>query len=111
METNKARSTNSRRSLRRLIIAVGVTALVGGIAASPAHADNDHWRHGHEAWRDHRGHEWREHRWHEHHGYAVRAYPGYAYGYPPPVIYAPPPVVYAPPVYAAPSLSFVFPLR
>ena len=103
METNKARSTNRRPSLRRLTIALGVAALVGGIAASPAHADSDNWRHGREAGRGHRGHEWREHRWHEHHVYAY-GYPGYAYGYPPPVIYAPP-------VYAAPSLSFVFPLR
>jgi hypothetical protein len=105
-------------------MALGIAALASGIAASPAHADNDDWHRGHEARHEHewRGHDWREREWREQRAYAVPAYPGYVYGYappvygyaPPPVIYAPPPVVYAPPpvVYAPPpSVNFVFPLR
>ena len=114
METTRTRNQNRNQFLRRLIMALGVAALTAGVAASPARADDDHWRHGHDGRHDHRGHEGRDHHWREHHPYVVGAYPGYVYGYPPPppVVYAPPPVVYAPPVYApAPALSFVFPLN
>jgi hypothetical protein len=114
MDTTRTRNMKRNRFLRRLVLALGVAALAGGIATAPARADDDHWHHGHDGRRDHRGHERRDHHWREHHPYVVGAYPGYAYGYPPPppVVYAPPPVVYAPPVYApAPAVSFVFPLH
>jgi hypothetical protein len=102
------------QTARKMILALGLAAIVGGAAAGPALAHDDEWRGG---WRGREGrehewrrHEWREHEWREHHGYYRYGYaPGYVYA--PGYAYVPPPVVYAPPVYAPPSLSFVFPLR
>lgn len=97
-----------RRTLQSLVLALGVTALLGGIATAPARADDD-WHYHHE-WREH---EWREHEWYRRHAYAYPAYPvpGYAYAAPPPVIYAPPPppppVFYAP----APALNLIVPIH
>lgn len=89
-----------RRTLRTLVLALGMAALMGGIAAAPALAD-DHWRHD-------RG--WREHEWRRHHPHPVAVYPAPAYAYaPPPVIYAPPPP--PPVVYAPPGLNIVVPLH
>ena len=115
------RSENSRSPIRGLVIALATVALLGGIAATPARADDDDdgWRH--RGWREHewREREWREHEWRErrewcaYHPYECgRPYPGYVYVAPPPppVIYSappPPPVVYAP----APSLDIIVPIH
>lgn len=100
--------------LRPLVLAGAVAAMLGGIGAAPAHADD--WDHGRGGWRGHdrREHEWRRHEWREHHGWgwgAPRYY--YAPGYyaAPRYYYPPPPVVYPPPVYVPPgglNLGFYF---
>jgi hypothetical protein len=96
------RRTTPRNRSGKLILALGIVSLIGGLAAGPAQADED-WHHRHDG---RRAHERREHHWRDH-GYAYYpAYPGYGYYAPPPVVYAPPPAVYA-----SPTLSFVFPLR
>ena len=84
--------------IRTLVAACGAVALLGGVGALPARADDEGWRgRGHEGrereWRNE--HERRE--WCEHHPYQCER--------PPAVIYetAPAPVVVAPaPVYVAP---------
>lgn len=90
---------------KALLGVLAVTAMLSGLAATPAFADrwdrDDYW-HG---------------RWEHRHHHRPRVYyaPGY-YG-PPPVFYeAPPPVYYAPPppppvYYGPPSLNVVIPIR
>ena len=78
-----------------LIAACGAVALLGGMGAHPARADDDQ---GHHEWREH---EWREHErreWCEHHPYQCERPPAVVYETaPPPVVVAPPPaVVYQP---------------
>jgi hypothetical protein len=106
----------TRSVLRSLVLALGATALLAGIAAAPARADDD-WRHhdrrDREDWREHA--EWRDREWRDwclsHPG--AYAYPGYVCPVPAPptVYYAPPPpppaVIYAPP----PSLEIVVPFH
>ena len=102
--------------IRTFLTALGAVALVGGVGALPARADDDQGRHG---WREH---EWREHErreWCEHHPYQCERPPAVVYETaPPPVVVAPPPpaVVYqpAPPpavVAPAPSVDIVFPIH
>jgi len=117
--------------IRTLIAACGAVALLGGIGAHPARADDDQGRHG---WREH---EWREHErreWCEHHPYQCERPPAVVYepsppavvyqpAPPPAVVYepAPPPVVVAPPpavvyqpapvVAPSPSVDIVFPIH
>ena len=88
---------NSRAMLGRLAMALVLAAMVGGIAAASARADDDGWR------RDRREREdWREHdRWRRDRRVVVVPPPAY--------VYAPPPVVYAPP---PPSgINLIFPLE
>jgi hypothetical protein len=90
-----------------------MAALLGGIAALPAHADDDDWHHERRERREreHREHEWRERQaWCAYHPGACGYPQGYVYAPPPPVVYAPPPpppVVYAPP----PGLNIVVPIH
>jgi hypothetical protein len=98
----------SRPQLRRTAVALALAAIIGGVAAHPARADDDHGRghdrgRGHEEWHGNGHHDdrGRERDWRRHHR-DVYVAPGYAYA-PPPVVYAPIPV--------APSLNFFFPLR
>jgi hypothetical protein len=108
----------ARSVYRSLILGLGATAVLACVAAAPARADDDRWRHErHEDWRDReeRREEWREREWREwcyrHPG--AYAYPGYycPMPAPPPVVYAPPPppppVIYAP----QPSLEIVVPFH
>jgi hypothetical protein len=104
-------------SLRPLVLAGAVAALLAGMGGAPARADD--WEHRgdgyrqHENWREHewherdrREHEWREHEWRERHGWGAPRYyaaPGY--------VYAPPPVVYPPPAYVAPGVNLGFYFR
>ena len=88
-----------RRTLHTLVLALGMAALMGGIAAAPAHAD-DHWRHDRA---------WREHEWRRHHPHHVAVYAAPVYAPPPAVVYAPPPP--PPVVYAPPGINIVVPLH
>lgn len=74
---------------RKILPAILAAAMVT-MAAAPAFADRDDWRHHH----------------HYHRPYATYS-PGYVYA-PPPVVYAPPP---PPPVYAGPTFNISIPLR
>jgi hypothetical protein len=117
MEHSAARPAAFEQRARTALLALGLAALLGGVAATPAFAEEgwrgrdgrehewrEHERREH-AWREHewREHEWREHEWREHYHYGYA--PGYAY--PPAFAYQPPPPAYV----APPTLSFVFPLR
>jgi hypothetical protein len=100
-----------RPAIGRAVLALALAAIIGGVAALPARADNDdnrgHGRgHQQDRHQDRRGDErdryqWNEHRWRDEHPNVYVA-PGYYAYAPPPVVYAPPPV--------PPSLNFVFPL-
>jgi hypothetical protein len=102
--------------IRTLACAAGAVALLSGMGALPARADDDGWRgRGH-------GHDWREHEWREHERAPTVVYesapPTVVYQQAPPVVLyqpappaavvyepAPPPVVYEtvpPPVVVAP---------
>lgn len=99
--------TRTKRLLRLLVLGIGTSALLGGIAAMPARADDDDWQR-HE-WREHerREHEWRERQaWCAYHPYACGYPSGYVYAAPPPVVYAPPPPPPPPVVYAPPAAGF-----
>jgi hypothetical protein len=99
--------------MRRLVLAGTVLAILAGIGAAPALADDWGHRGWDDGWRRHewREHEWRRHEWFEHHGFFA---PGYYYPpryyYPPSYAYVPPPVVYPPPV-VTPGLSLGFYFR
>ena len=93
------RATGLRPATGRLVLALALVGVVGGIAAVPARADDDRGRREHldreRAARD----EWRDHR-------RRRVY----VAPPPAYVYAPPPVVYAPP--PPPSgINLIFPLN
>lgn len=84
--------------LTRLLLALALAGVVGGVAA-PARADDDWRRHERfERERMERGREWRAH-----HRRPVYVAP------PPAYVYAPPPLVYAPPPPAA-GINLIFPL-
>lgn len=106
MQTSSTGNTRSCRNARILLAALFLGGIIGGVAARPALADDDGWRHEHHRREEWREHEWREREWREHRQPYAYVAPGYVYA-PPPVVYAPPPVVYAPP----PGINFVFPLR
>ncbi|HZS83585.1 MAG TPA: hypothetical protein VFA50_11980 [Stellaceae bacterium] len=94
-----------RAAPRKAAIALGALAVMGGIAAAPAFADEHGWNRGvdrHYHHQDWRGHDWRRYDWRE-----AREYRPYVYA-PPVYRYAPPPVYYG-----TPGLSFDFtvPLR
>ncbi|MCE9649780.1 MAG: hypothetical protein K8R18_09170 [Parvibaculum sp.] len=99
------RSVKKSAGRDALLGALVVSAMLSGLAATPALADRwhgDHYRH--ERW---------EHR-HYHHRPHVYVAPGY---YGPPVVYEAPPVYYAPPpppppvYYGPPQLNVVIPIR
>jgi hypothetical protein len=77
------------------VLTVALTALIGGLSAVPARADNDD--------RDRGRYEHQERARDRHH--ERRAYDQA----PPPYVYAPPPVYYAPPP-PPPAIDFVIPL-
>jgi hypothetical protein len=105
MNTSSSGGKPFRIALGRTVSALALAALIGGVAALPARADNDDhgWRgRGHqEARHDDDRYRWRDREWHYDHPNVYVAPNYYAYA-PPPVVYAPPPV--------PPSLNFVFPL-
>lgn len=107
MTNESVRSVKKNKARKLLLGALAASALLSGLAATPALADRGHHHGYYERW-DHR-HHWRPRPY----GYWA---PGY-YG-PPPVVYVPPPPVYyeppppPPPVYyGGPSLNVVIPIR
>jgi hypothetical protein len=99
MQRATARAKVFRPATGRLVLALVLAGVVGGVAAAPARADDERGRDRHErldrerAARD----EWRDHRRRP------------VYVAPPSYVYAPPPVVYAPP---PPSgINLIFPLN
>lgn len=113
MESKTVTATTS--PWRLLVLSAGMAALLAGITAAPARADDD-WRH--REWREHerREHQLRERQaWCAHHPYACGRPPGYAYAPPPPpVVYTPAPTVYAAPpavVYPPAGLNIVVPIH
>jgi hypothetical protein len=94
-------------TLRKLVLVAGLAAVIGGLGAAPAFADE--WHHDRDGWRgEHFRHDdWRHDDWRWRERYEHRPYvavsPGY---YGPGYAYAPPPVAYG-----APALNFVFPLH
>jgi hypothetical protein len=98
MESATKRVSGAWRTLGRLVLAVVLAGVVGGLAA-PARADDDRGRREH-ADRDRGDHD-RDYRREPYRRPVYRA-PAPAY------VYAPPPVVYAPP----PSgINLIFPLN
>ena len=67
------------RTMRMTVLSLATAALLGGIAAAPARADDDGWRHERHERGEQREHEWREHQaWCARHPYACGYRP---YGY------------------------------
>jgi hypothetical protein len=85
-------------NVRAIILGLAFTGLALSVASTPARADNDDWRRGHDHGRYDRDRERHEREWRD----QERREHGY--------VYAPPPVYYAPPP-ATPALNFVFPLN
>jgi hypothetical protein len=98
-----------------MVLALGATALLAGLAVAPARADDDRGRH---EWRErHEREEWRErHEWREREAWrdndwrewclrhpGAYAYPGYVCPVP-----APPTVYYAPPYYQSPPPAVIY---
>jgi hypothetical protein len=104
-------TTRTARLTRTLVLSLGVAALLGGIAAAPARADDDDWHHERHERRERREHAQREREaWCAYHPGACGYPQRYVYAPPPPVVYAPPPpppVVFAPPS----GLNIVVPIH
>jgi hypothetical protein len=97
MRTSNIRARKFRLALGKIMMALVVASMIGGMSIAPAFARDDDRGRGHEE----RGrHEPRGH----YRGYQHRNY------YQEPV-YAPPPVVYAPQPYQSPGISLVFPIH
>jgi hypothetical protein len=108
MRPSTTRARQGRSITGKIVLALTVAAVLGGLSPGPALSD------------DHDRRERPQERGHRVYRPAYRAYPSYSYGYyqpygyyqaPPPVVYAPPPVVYVPPPSPGISLFFGFPRR
>jgi hypothetical protein len=106
MRPSITQAPQGRASLGKIVLALTVAAVLGGLAPGPALSD-DHDRRDRDQKRSHRVYRPAP-RYSQPYGYAQP----YGYYYPtPPVVYAPPPVVYAPPPSPGISLFFGFPIR
>jgi hypothetical protein len=103
MKTSTTQARNFRLTISKILTALAVASVMGGIAITPAFAkDNDH-RHGH------RDNGWHKGEWHgdrDRREYRPVYQAPYYYSQP---VYAPPPVYYAPP--QSPGVSLFFPLN
>ena len=108
MRPSTTRAQQGRSIAGKIVLALTVAAVLGGLSPGPALSD------------DHDQRDRGQKRGHQVYHPANRAYPSYSYGYyhpygyyqaPPPVVYAPPPVVYVPPPSPGISLFFGFPHR
>lgn len=101
MKTSNMRVGKFSSIVGRIMMALVIASMIGGISVTPAFADDHDRGRGHqERGRESYGH---------YHGHRP-----YGYGYPAPVyapVYAPPPVVYAPAPYQSPGISLVFPIH
>jgi hypothetical protein len=93
MKTSTNQALNFRPTISKIVMALAVVSVLGGMAITPALADND----GRQVRRDNG----------RHHGDRDRRVYRHPYNYAQPV-YAPPPVYYAP--QQSPGISFFFPL-
>jgi hypothetical protein len=99
MKTSTTRAKNFRPAISKIVTALAVASVMGGMAITPALGDN-HDRRGYHDKGWHKG-EWKNDQ-------PEYVYPPvYPYYYSAPV-YAPPPVYYAP--QPSPGISFFFPL-
>ena len=98
MKTSTKQARNFRPTISKIVMALGVASVMGGMAITPALADNDH----RQVRRDNGRHngEWRGDR-NDRRGYQQ----SYYYSQP---VYAPPPVYYDP--QPSPGISLFFPL-
>ncbi|MGA2110136.1 MAG: hypothetical protein ABSH25_21110 [Syntrophorhabdales bacterium] len=96
MRTSNTRARKFRSTLGRIVMALVVASMIGGMSIAPAFARDDRGR----------GHEERGR--HEPRG---RARGHQAHGYYQEPVYAPPPVVYSPQPYQSPGISLVFPIH
>lgn len=100
MKTSTNQARNLRPAIRKIVMALAVASVMGGMAITPALGDND----GRQMHRDNGRHngEWRGDR-------DRREYrPVYRQPYYSQPVYVPPPVYYAP--QQSPGISFFFPL-
>jgi hypothetical protein len=93
------RARGFRPVMGRLVLALVLAGVVGGIAAAPARADDD-WRRHERLDRERAARD----EWRDHHRRRVYVAP------PPAYVCAPPPVVYAPPPPPA-GINLIFPLN
>jgi hypothetical protein len=101
MKTSNMRARKFSSIIGKIVMAVVLASMIGGMAIAPAFARDGDRRDG---YRD-RGRY--EHGRYEH---GRRYYQPRPYYYPPPV-YAPPPVVYAPAPYQSPGITLVVPFH
>ena len=104
MKTSTKQARNFGPTISKIVMALGVASVMGGMAITPALADNDHRGNNHrQVHRDNGRHngEWRGDR-NDRRGYQQ----SYYYSQP---VYAPPPVYYDPQPSA--GISLVFPLN
>jgi hypothetical protein len=99
MKTSTTQARNFRPTISKIVTALAVASVMGGIAMTPAYGDNDN-RQGNRGQRQARGHGDRDRPVYR----PVYRQP-YYYSQP---VYVPPPVYYAPP--QSPGISFFFPL-
>ena len=98
MKTSTKQVRNLRPTISKIVMALAVASVMGGMAITPALAKDNHDRQGH-----------RDNGWHKGQAKGDRDRRDYrpSYYYPQPV-YVPPPVYYAP--QQSPGISFFFPL-
>jgi hypothetical protein len=114
MKTSIKQTSNFRPTISKIVMALAVASVMGGMSITPALADNDH----RQVRRDNGRHngEWRGNR-HHRRGYEQTYYYSQPYYsqpyYPQPYyaqpVYVPPPVYYAP--QPSPGISLFFPLH
>ena len=95
MRTSNTRARKFRSTVGRIVLALVVALMIGGISITPAFARDNGRGHG----GGHAGH-----------GRGGGHDRGGGYGYYPAPVYVPPPVVYDPYAYQSPGISLAFPI-
>jgi len=114
MKTSIKQARNCRPTISKIVMALAVASVMGGMSITPALAGNDHRdRNQRQVHRDNGRHngEWRGHRNHRR-AYVQTYYYSQPYYYQPyyaQPVYVPPPVYYAP--QPSPGISLFFPLH
>jgi hypothetical protein len=102
MKTSISQAPNFRPTISKIVMALTVASVMGGISMTPALAKDNDYRQEHQNNGWHKGQSQGERNRHEYR--PVYQHP-YHYSQP---VYAPPPVYYAP--QQSPGISFFFPL-